>query len=563
MAADYPTTLDITVPGKGTLHLSGMLSDGATGATGPTGPTGDTGATGATGATGDTGATGPAPPLEQKLYTPEGFGGDLIRMRDQIIADQEAAGDGALRAVVQFERGKRYEYSDNRFMTGVQNYRCEAIGTGNRPQLRCTRTDGQWIYHGPICVGKGANCMTEPVGKSNNMALIATAEAGGTEILLLNPADASRLKVGRWHAVFSYCQQLEPYPPNCRWIDYVKVTSISDSRVILDRPLAHNHFADYWEDPNDEASIGKARIGLWDGWDGHTRANLDGHWKGIEFVGEHQAGRDVTYIESHIKCLFEDCLISNLWPSMNQDVECRNCSFTGAGDQALEADKLSHSLKLVGCTTPTGKYFQAASGFDEVTVEGCDLNCVQIGPRKFTCRDTVISSHGDTHLYVPFGSSYHGGPRDAEFSATTFKAETAAQPTWAYGSAPVTPLALSGSSWQGNKLIIPRSFAGFQDWLVWLYEGAMVFTGPRVADPQKYGRVDKIYAPPDGSALWCDVTWLGGTKPTSGNLNLPQKGLRKLVWSNGTKVEPGNWLEPDFICMEGTPADRAFPQGIT
>ena len=90
----------------------------------------------------------------------------------------------------------------------------------------------------------------------------------------------------------------------------------------------------------------------------------------------------------------------------------------------------------------------------------------------------------------------------------------------------------------------------------------MVFTGSRVGTPGNYGRVDKIYAPPDGSALWCDVTWIKGSKPTSGNLNIGQHGLRKLVWKN-TRITQGQWLEPDFVAMEGTPADRPFPNGIT
>jgi hypothetical protein len=47
----------------------------------------------------------------------------------------------------------------------------------------------------------------------------------------------------------------------------------------------------------------------------------------------------------------------------------------------------------------------------------------------------------------------------------------------------------------------------------------------------------------------------------SGSLNLPHHGLRKLVWQ-GTQITQGNWLEPDFVCMEGTPVVRAFPDGI-
>jgi hypothetical protein len=489
-------------------------------------------------------------------------------MQQQILADQAAAGDGKLRAIVQFAKGKTYEYTDNGFLTGVQNYRCEAVGEGNRPKLRCTNTTGLWVNQGPLCLGKGANCFDEPnapFDKAKQQALIQTVKAGATTVTLLNASDASRLKPGRWHAVFSYCQQIGGYPPNTRWIDYCKVVSVSGSTVTLDRPLTHDHFADYWEDPNDGMSVGKARIGCWDGYSAaDIRCTLSGHWKGIEFVGEHQAGRDVTYVESHIDCLFEDCLISNFWPSMNKRVEVRDCTFTGAGDQLAELDKLSELLIFDGCTLKEpGKYLQGATGFTELVIKNSQLGCFQVSPRKLTVTDSTIDAQGDTHLNVCYGVAYNGCNLEVEFTGVTFIASSPNQPTWAYGSAPVTPLPLSGSAWQGNKLIIRRDFGGFENWLVWLYEGAMVFTGASVASPGNYGRVDKLYAPPDGSALWCDVTWIKGTKPTSGNLNLPQKGLRKLTWGAGTAITQGGWLDPSFICMEGTPADRAFPQGIS
>jgi hypothetical protein len=543
--ADYQTTL-ILAGTTGTLTLSGTLSD----VTPPE----------------------PIPPepgdLTEKIYKPEEFGGDFVAMQQKILGDQQAAGDDKMRAVVQLAKGKRYEYRDNGFLTGVQNYRCEAIGTGANPQLRCSNTSaGLWIQRGPLCLGKGANCFAEanaPMSKTKGMALIANVGAGSSAVKLLNSADAAKLKVGRWHGVFSYCQQIGGYPPNVRWIDYAKVESIEGSTVNLDRMLTHDHFADYWEDPNDQQSVGKARIGCWDGWDANDiRCTLSGHWKDIEFVGEGQAGTDVTYIESHIDCLFENCKISNFWVSMCKGAELRNCILTGAGNQAAEPDKLTEVMTLDGCTTPDqGKYLQGCTGLGEVVIKNSTLNCTVISPRKLTVTDTTLDTRGDTYFYVPINWAYNGPILDASFTGVTFAAATPAQATWTYSKNPVTPLPLSGSSWQGNKLVIPRNFAGFENWLVWLYEGIMVFTGARVFNPGNYGRVDKIYAPPDGSALWCDVAWIKGTKPTSGSLNLPQNGLRKLTWGAGTKVSPGNWIEPDFVAMTGTPADRAFPNGI-
>jgi hypothetical protein len=513
---------------------------------------------------------GPGPGvLTEKLYKPEEFAGNFSAMQAKILTDQATAGDNKMRAVVQLARGKAYEYTDPQWLTGVQNYRVEATGSGANPTLRNVATSAPVdILRGPLCIGKGSNCFVEdnaPMSKTKGMALIASVAKGSSTVKLLTASDASKLKSGRWHAVFSYCQQIGGYPPNVRWIDYAMVKSIAGSTVTLDRALAHSHFADYWEDPNDVQSVGKARIGCWDGWDAKDiRATLSGHFKNLDFIGEHRAGMDVTYVESHIDCLFEGCTISNFWPSMNLRVECRNCCFTGAGNQAIEADKLSDTLILDNCTTPVGKYFQGATGFTEVIIKGgSNLNCIQISPRKLTVTDSTIDAHGDTSANVPYGVAYNGCNLDVSFTNTEFIASSPYQATWAYPSGPVTPLVLSAGSWQGNKLIIPRSFAGFQNWLVWAYENAMVFTGAKVSAPGNYGKVTKIYAPADGSALWMDVEWIKGTKPTSGNLNLPQKGLRKLTWGSNTRITQGGWLDPDFICMTGTPADRGFPEGIS
>jgi len=546
--ADYPTKLEITVDGI-VKYLQGTLSDS------PEQPPVE-------------------PPVEpptygvaEKVYAPESFA-NFTAMHDQMITDQTAAGDGLLRCVVQFQRGKTYEYTDNQFLNGVQSYRCEAIGSGARPKLRNIRTGAPvWILEGPLCLGKGANCFAEPLNKTTAMALIDTAQKGATTVQLQSSADAAKLKAGRWHAVFSCSQQITGYPPNVRWIDYCKVVSISGRSVTLDRALQFTHFADYWEDPADQLCIGKARIGLWDGFDGQTRCNLDGHFVGLEFVGDRQ-DRDTTYLESHINCLFEDCSISNFWPSMNKHVEARNCELTGFGNQAAEPDKLSDTLIFDGVTaTDPTKYIGAVSGFTHFIMRNCNISATKVSPRHLEVSDSIIDSYGSEWLSVPISWNFQGPILEATFSGVTFRATTAKQPTWTWNSAPTGgdtgPLPLSSASWQGKKLIIPRGFAHFEAWLVWLYEGIMLFTGPRVYDPQKYGRVDKLYAPPDGSAIWCDVTWISGSKPTSGNLHIPNHGLRKLVWSNGTKVEPGNWIEPDFVSMEGTPADRAFPQGIS
>jgi hypothetical protein len=150
-----------------------------------------------------------------------------------------------------------------------------------------------------------------------------------------------------------------------------------------------------------------------------------------------------------------------------------------------------------------------------------------------------------------------------EFTGVNFVA-AGSQDTWTWPGSHITPLRLSASSWSGNRLIIPRSFSAFQDWLVWLYEGTMVMTGTSSLSPSNYGRVDRLYAAANGSAIWADVTWIKGTKPTSGNLYTMNHGVRKLIWGTGTQVTGGgDWCDPWFLCQQGTPTSRPFPLGIS
>ena len=91
----------------------------------------------------------------------------------------------------------------------------------------------------------------------------------------------------------------------------------------------------------------------------------------------------------------------------------------------------------------------------------------------------------------------------------------------------------------------------------------MVMTGTSPLSPGTYGRVDKLYAPADGSAIWADVTWINGTTPRKGNLYTQCHGMRKLIWGAGTQVTGGgSWCDPWYLCQQGTPADRPLPHHI-
>lgn len=505
--------------------------------------------------------------ITHKTYKPEEFNGDVVAMGKKILVDQEAAGSGKLRARIEFAKGKTYTYTDNHWLTGVQYYECVAVGSGANPKLQNTHdASGQSYDQGPLNIGKGANCMAQiPYMPDSDlkprMALIADAEVGDDVVTMLNAADGGKLRPGMWHAVMSYSQQITGYPPNVRWIDYVKVLSVDGTQVTLDRPLNHAHKADYWEIPGDVESIGKARIGPWELADGKSLATERGIWRDIEFLIS--PNYTVTYAESHIHLFMFGCKMPIFVPSMDKYVELNNCTLIG--DQrnwqggCTEPDKLCDMLVYNECDLQS--YIGGCTGITYMLTRNSRLYPVQCSARQVRDIGSTVEAHGDSHFGVCWGATYQGPCLEREFNGTKFVAN-GNPPQWSWSSDPVDALPLSASSWQGNKLIIPRSFGRFESWLVWLHEGMMLFTGPKVNDPRSYGRVEKIYAPADGSALWADVTWLKGTKPTSGNLNIPQKGLRHLRWLPGTAITAGNWADPSYICMEGTPADRPFAEGI-
>jgi hypothetical protein len=238
---------------------------------------------------------------------------------------------------------------------------------------------------------------------------------------------------------------------------------------------------------------------------------------------------------------------------MSQYAEITNSPAIGGG----ELDKLTEFGAYTDSTM--SKSWGGATGLQFMLYRNMKSKTMQISPRQFRCLNSKIDATGDTYLNVPFSMSYNGPLWDYEFTNTDFVA-AGGQKTWTWNNPPQS-LPLSSSSWQGNKLIIPRSFGQFENWLTWLYEGAMVMTGSLQA-PESYGRVDRLYAPNDGSAIWADVTWISGTKPTSGNLYIPQHGCRKLFWGDNTRISSGGWQDPGFVSQKGTPADRNFPNGI-
>ena len=423
----------------------------------------------------------------------------------------------------------------------MQYYRVETTGSGANPILRNTLGDTHSYYNsGPLNIGAG-NAIDHQGSIKASCARINDAKMGDAAVTLINANDASKIKPGRWHAVIGYCQQLGGYPPNCQRIDYVIVKSVSGSTVSLDRPLHYSYNHDWWEDPNDDGSLGQARLVPWDcgGTGGMTpadpRTTLRGQWVNInwQFITVGPQKLDITYVESHIDLSFEGCNISNAQLSMSKNVLLSGCTVTNA-----EPDKLCETLVLDKCNF-TG-ILGGATGYQYFLMRNTTTRCIQISPRQFRCLNSKLDATGDTSYAVPFSAAYNGAHVGVRVHRRELRRGWLAEDLdlarqWPHHTASRCPLVHGAATGSSSR----ARFSAFQDWLVWLYEGTMVMTGTSPLSPGNYGRVDRLYAPADGSAIWADVTWIKGTKPTSGNLYSTDHGARKLVWGTGTQVSGG------------------------
>jgi len=483
-------------------------------------------------------------------------------MRIAIINDQIAAGEGNHRAEIVWQRGKEYNYTWNRFHTGIQYFKSVAQGAGAPPIMKCTRNDPNDPYNSGPLGTESSTAMRYQGSIKSYCAKVNSTNVGDDTVTLKTAGDSSRLKVGRYHAVMSGAQQLGGYPPNVKHIDYVKVVSITGSTVKLDRKLKYAHKDDYWEDPNDWACFGKAYIVP---WDMHPANSTDpmlprliqrGQFINLNFT---PGSSDISYVESFVEMYFEGCTIPNPQFTMSNFVTTKDCSLHGG-----EPDKMTEQAVYDNCNNDAE--MGGATGVQYFLIRGGNHRCMQVSPRQLRAIDTVIDAKQSTYLNVPFSTAYNGPCWEYEFDNVNFIAD-GSQATWTWGNPPVSPITLGNNSWvddgsgSKNRLVIQRSFGPFQDWLTWAYEGLMIMKGT-VQTPGDYGVITKISSPNDGSALWLDIKWIKGTKPTSGNLVIPQHGSRKMIWLNGTKISKGSWLDPSYMNQLGTPTERDFPAGI-
>ena len=495
----------------------------------------------------------------------------LLNIQKAIIADQVAAGDDNLRATITLRKGVTYQYTQNDWLTGIKYFRIindPAFPSGAIPNLQNITTSFIFDHEKGALYGGGGSAFVHEDNKKAFCALIHSASEGATTVTLTNLSDARKIVAGRWHTIVGQCQQIGGYPPNVTYCDYVKVLSVVGSTVTLDRPLRHAYSSNWWEDPSDDGSFGKARIVPFDlgGAGGavpsDARCTKRGQFFDVVFLANPNVsgmGAKILTQQWFVDMQFDGVTIPSLTVSQSAHVLCKNCTIAGG-----EPDKIIETLIFDGGTT--GELGQA-SGVEYWLSRGTTHGSLATSPRQMRTINATLDATGDNYTIFPWVASYNGPLMEFDFEATTFrhglghKEWTATEQT-ATGN-PNTPRLVipRNATWSGNRLIIPRSWSGFEDWLTAVYPGFIISTGNvPIAPPWAY--VSAVSAPSDGSALWLDTVWTG-TKPTSGTIYRAGRFRRLIMKSNCVFVSPTTFASPGFMSETSAAfgTSYAFPAG--
>lgn len=496
----------------------------------------------------------------------------LMAVNRAIADDQLREGDGNLRATILFRRGQLYQYANNRWPWGVQYLRVAADpdvdASKPRPRLqgigvtRWNSLQGAIIrfgrswghYYGPATEAN----LEEP---KRYAFRIQTALLGQSTIRLIDPADAAKLKLGRYHMVASYDQQLGGFPPNSRYFDYVKVLNVKGPVVILDRGLHHLHREDSLESSSPN-SVGRARIIALDRGDAgglvpdDIRLPIRSSWNGLEFVANpHPAEEqgDVVEAEGALDIDIDDCVMPHLVPS-----NARTVVFSNSQTASMEGDKqvglflADHSVFTAGITEGTS--------VDLFFLRNSRMTTGSMMPAQFRAERSILDATGENRLLVPL---YIRGPwatRSIEILASTITRRDRSMIAIGAGQPPPMVALGLAATWDGHRLRIPVTSSAIQSWLGTVFEGAPVFQG---ADFRSYGVVRKVTGSSKGDALQVDIEWLTGPAPTSGMLRLAY--INTLTIDADSKLEGQVYLGDTGAVRQSVPANvspdatRSFP----
>lgn len=509
-------------------------------------------------------------------------------MKAAIIALQikcNAVHDESLRVFIPLHRGVIYQYTNNAWLDGIQYYQIYATGSGALPVLQNIRSDptrSNPYIDGPLQTGGQCGSINHQEGIKTRCATIATVAAGSTTVTLRNAADATKIKLNRWHQVMGKALQVGGFPPNQEFIDYVKVTGVSGTTVTLDRPLKYGYNQTWWENPKDDQSLGVGRLAPFDtgGAGGYIptdpRCVIRAYFLNLNFLGNpnfpggpNTNGANIWNVGAGIHYIVENCRIPNAQFGMSKHFVMRGVTQTWQ----WEPDKLSETL-LIDRGVNNGQVIGGTTGWAYLLIRNSHVGTLNVSPRQLRSKGSWHDGTGDGNFPGQPGASY-GSPVGLSYNGSNgfwdFGMDGACQFSkgndnhWMYPNPSGDESLTIGSNatWSGSQLRIPRSFAKFEPWLIYTTAGAILSTNPVPPYTANWGYISDCTSPGDGSALWLNVVWVNGTKPTSGTLWL--RRLRRLYFAQANTLNPGTiWASPGAIkeTAPGREAGWSFPTAL-
>ncbi len=301
-------------------------------------------------------------------------------MRQAQLADDAArAADRArppIEFLVQLPPG-HYRYTWNRWTWGVRRVTVFGYGAAiqcmhpgpydidSAPLISNREHYWTWNENGPAFGGS-------PPAKEDYGRLIHTARPGDMAVVLVLPRYAAGFSQGAWVLIQSYAQQMDGYPPNMRYFERMRVASVKDATVYLDRPLRFLHKEDWPEDPASPACIGRARIVLIDRRDcpfairqsflGLTvRSNPNHRVRDPEV----KVTREVLAISGTLEGIVRDCSLIAFGVTQAANVLVQDSSIV-----YTEPDKLIDQLTFQNCRI---RSLSECTGVNRMILRNCEI----------------------------------------------------------------------------------------------------------------------------------------------------------------------------------------------
>jgi hypothetical protein len=490
----------------------------------------------------------------------------LLTLRSTIVADQTAAGDDNFCAGITFTAGTTYQYTDNRWLYGIQRLKIRTTEPGTPATLQNTRPDpggGADLEFAALQISRWWQSDLQASGTwiadnaKGHAYLINTTAVGDSTVTLKTAGDAANITIGRWVAIGSQDQQGGGFPANVRNHDYAKVVAKTGAVITLDRKLRHVHHDNYWE-TSDVNSIGKARIFVIDRDD--LRATLRAHIQDVNILESTsrsssglRAGRYV-YIGG-VECYFKNCAIPNFCPSQAHHVYGDTLVL---GDS--EFDKLVTRVVLqsgtVGVANNEG--IRYASGVELVLLKGLTAKGgTAMGCRQYRTVDVTLEGGNTAPCVLGSFAIQQYRARNTIFSGTP-------TPTFRAWPPFTMTIGTAGVAYSAGVLTIPNTIPNFGLIIGTIWEGSLIYNGA-VIDSTSYGVITNIRGDTSGANMFLDITWLNGAAPTSDSvLRIPY--VHEIIIEADCSVANGADFN-DFpsvhrdLRVPGVITERPFPAG--